>query len=104
MLPEATMSERKYGQRGYMEDEPREKRPRSPGPRERSEKPRGRGLGAPTRSVFKCSRCGANLATVKVVAFDATCPDCGELKLRHRVCEACGVYRGTQVTEGNADT
>lgn len=25
------------------------------------------------------------------------CDNCGELKLRHRVCESCGVYRGRQV-------
>lgn len=25
------------------------------------------------------------------------CPQCDELKLRHRVCEACGSYRGLQV-------
>ena len=28
-----------------------------------------------------------------------SCPDCGELKLRHRICEACGTYRGRQVFE-----
>jgi large subunit ribosomal protein L32 len=27
------------------------------------------------------------------------CPACGELKLRHRVCEACGTYRGVQVLD-----
>ena len=72
------MSERKYGQRGYMEDEPREKRSRRQGPRERPEKPRGRGLGVPTRSVFKCSRCGTSLPTSKAIATDATCPECGD--------------------------
>lgn len=25
------------------------------------------------------------------------CPNCAELKLRHRVCAACGHYRGRQV-------
>ena len=25
------------------------------------------------------------------------CPGCGELHLRHRVCDACGEYRGRQV-------
>ncbi len=28
-----------------------------------------------------------------------TCPECEELKLRHRVCESCGTYRGVQVVE-----
>lgn len=27
------------------------------------------------------------------------CEACGELKLRHHVCEACGTYRGLQVFE-----
>ena len=78
MLPEAIMSERKYGQRGYMENEPREKRSQPQGPRERSEKPRGRGLGAPTKNVFKCNRCGTSLPTGKTLTSDFICPDCGE--------------------------
>lgn len=28
-----------------------------------------------------------------------SCPECGELKLRHRVCEHCGHYRGRKVLE-----
>lgn len=32
-----------------------------------------------------------------------SCPDCGEPKLRHRVCEACGTYRGKQVVTANND-
>jgi len=27
------------------------------------------------------------------------CPDCGEMKLYHHVCESCGNYRGEQVVE-----
>lgn len=27
------------------------------------------------------------------------CPSCGEPKLRHRMCEACGQYRGRQIVE-----
>ena len=30
-------------------------------------------------------------------AASAYCEHCGELKLLHRVCEGCGVYRGIQV-------
>lgn len=25
------------------------------------------------------------------------CPNCGEPKLRHHVCKACGTYRGRQI-------
>lgn len=31
------------------------------------------------------------------------CPSCGELKLRHRVCEGCGTYRGQVVFEHAED-
>ncbi len=27
------------------------------------------------------------------------CPECGELKLSHRVCSSCGFYDGKQVLE-----
>ncbi|MCB0329954.1 MAG: 50S ribosomal protein L32 [Bdellovibrionales bacterium] len=30
------------------------------------------------------------------------CENCGEPKLRHRVCGACGQYRGRQVVETEA--
>ena len=72
------MSARKYGQRGYMEDDTPEKRSSPQGPRERPEKPRGRGLGAPSKTVFKCNRCGQSLAVGQAMAFDATCEGCGE--------------------------
>ena len=32
-----------------------------------------------------------------------SCPSCGEMKLRHHVCESCGFYRGKQVLEVTAD-
>jgi hypothetical protein len=73
------MSERKYGQRGYMEDDSPEKGPRQPaGPRERSEKPRGRGLGAPSKTVFRCNRCGHDLDVVEAMAVEAVCESCGD--------------------------
>ena len=68
------MTARKYQQRGYQEDGERDLR--TPGrPRDRSEGPRGRGLGAPTSSVFKCSRCGASLT--EGVSPGAVCTRCG---------------------------
>jgi DNA-directed RNA polymerase subunit RPC12/RpoP len=72
------MSDRKYRQRGY-QDEPREPSPRAPrGPAERPEGPRGRGLGAPTATVFRCAVCGRRLADWEAgVGAAATCPQCG---------------------------
>lgn len=36
---------------------------------------------------------------LKVTAASMICPNCGELKLMHHVCEGCGQYRGRQVVE-----
>lgn len=78
------MQDRKYGHRGYMDDGSRPRQERSgQGPRERSappserpEGPRGRGLGAPTESVFRCRRCGARLRVDVAVPLDAVCEGC----------------------------
>lgn len=72
------MADRKYGSRGYMDSdraEPRRERPPGPGgaPREKPEGPRGRGLGAPTATVFRCAVCGAKQEAPAVEAFAATC-------------------------------
>ena len=71
------VSDRKYKQRGYMDDDSGGKRPRSTGPRERSDKPRGRGLGKPTKSVFRCSRCGRQ-EVVSSLSPETICSQCGE--------------------------
>ncbi len=39
---------------------------------------------------------------IKFTASVEACPECGELKLRHHLCEACGTYRGRKIVEGNA--
>ena len=63
------MSDRKYRQRGYQDDEPRERSRSTPSsPREG---PRGRGLGAPTRSVFRCHDCGTAASRVDVSPGDS---------------------------------
>ncbi len=36
---------------------------------------------------------------IKFAAAVEACPSCGEPKLRHRLCSACGTYRGRQVVE-----
>ena len=72
------MSDRKYKQRGYQEEERREeRRPAPEGPRERPEGPRGRGLGAPTATVFRCRVCGSKQQVSGVLAPDAVCASCG---------------------------
>lgn len=79
------MSDQKYRQKGY-QDSGRGAEPRGPQggsegsqgpPRERPEGPRGRGLGQPTSSAFKCGACGKKVELAKGgVATDATCPSC----------------------------
>lgn len=80
------MSDRKYRQRGYRDEDPREETrgPRSgapQGPRPKKEGPRGRGLGAPTATVFRCSVCGEKqpppaLEESGAHAFAAACRKC----------------------------
>lgn len=70
---------RKYSQRGYLDDGSPGDRSgrRAPGPRgEPRDGPRGRGLGAPTATVFRCARCGERQS--------------GETPSRDTVCAACG--------------
>jgi large subunit ribosomal protein L32 len=38
---------------------------------------------------------------LKLTAAIETCPDCGASKLRHRVCAACGSYRGRKIFADN---
>ncbi len=69
------MSDRKYNQRGYMQDDaPRAQRQ---APRQRREGPRGRGLGAPTKEVFRCRDCGEEVPRLGDLDFDTTCSKCG---------------------------
>ncbi len=76
------MSDRKYRHSGYQDEERREprqesQRPGDRGPRERPEGPRGRGLGAPTVTVFRCRICGTRQRLEGTVALDAVCASCG---------------------------
>lgn len=72
------MSDQKYRQRGYQDSGDRD-RPRSApqGPREKKDGPRGRGLGAPTESVFRCAACGEKRISVDDIPVDAACAKCG---------------------------
>ncbi|HSL83546.1 MAG TPA: hypothetical protein VLF66_12295 [Thermoanaerobaculia bacterium] len=74
------MSDRKYRQRGYQDsgrDRDRERpRPGKGPPREKREGPWGRGLGAPTANVFRCSACGGKVEILGDLELDAKCPHC----------------------------
>ncbi len=72
------MSDRKYRQSGYQDDGSRGERPReNRPPAERKEGPRGRGLGAPTETVFRCVACGAKQPSPPAAeAYGASCWKC----------------------------
>ena len=40
---------------------------------------------------------------IKFSAAVEYCTHCGEPKLRHNLCAACGTYRGRQIRPGTAD-
>ena len=76
------MGERKYRHSGYQDSGKREERPRpSPGqqgprPDRLEGQPRGRGLGAPTDTVFRCRVCGEKQQVAGAVKPDETCFRC----------------------------
>ena len=81
------MSERKYRQRGYMDDERNDRDRQRPqrrdsgsGHRARIDgAPRGRGVGLPGDAVFKCANCGAKVSTMaEAIANDRHCDQCGK--------------------------
>lgn len=70
--------ERKYKQRGYMED------PSDAGKKERTQKPgKNSGIrhfgmrnGGTARSGIRCARCGKTISTIVDVMFDTICESC----------------------------
>jgi hypothetical protein len=72
--------EPKYRQRGYQDSGRREERggrsPQGPPP-PKKEGPRGRGLGSPTETVFRCAACGDRQTVSDPMPADAKCTKCG---------------------------
>jgi len=86
------MSDRKYRQRGYQDDGGggRGRKGGKPqGPPERKEGPRGRGLGAPTESVFRCPNCNALALAPGAEDFESICRKCGA---PFHACIACAHF------------
>lgn len=83
---------RKYGQRGYQEGERERREPprrEPPPPRHSLDRPRGRGLGAPTEEVFRCAVCGAAQAGPAPEDFAARCEKC---QADLHTCTNCGAF------------
>ena len=72
---------RKYRQSGYQESDRSGRSGRATktgrSGRPKTQGPKGRGLGKPSRSVFRCFRCGADQDLATEVAFAAVCAGCG---------------------------
>ncbi|MFQ5528630.1 MAG: hypothetical protein ACE5GX_20540 [Thermoanaerobaculia bacterium] len=69
------MTDRKYRQKGYQDGDNRDRRPSGREPVRGGDGPRGRGLGTPTATVSKCSRCGTKVSAAP--DFEAVCSSCG---------------------------
>lgn len=69
------MSDRKYRQKGYQDEDRNRGGSRSGRAPETADGPRGRGLGAPTEGVVKCARCGVRVSAI--ARPDQTCAGCG---------------------------
>jgi hypothetical protein len=73
------MSDRKYRHRGYMDSQWEERERQREGQRRKEEErlaPKGRGLGTPTVSVFRCRLCGEKQPFVGQVPLEALCFKC----------------------------
>lgn len=55
-------------------------------------------MAVPKRKTSKARRDKRrnNVWKLEPVGF-SVCPQCGELKIPHRVCKSCGTYKGRQV-------
>lgn len=87
------MSERKYRHRGYQDSEWEERERQRLRERVRREEerlaPRGRGLGAPTVSVFRCRVCGEKQPFSQQVPLEAACFKC---KAALHSCAHCAFF------------
>jgi len=91
------MSDRKYRQRGYRDDDRERPRPRESSVGDR-DGPRGRGLGGPGRSEFRCSVCN-RVHPGDAIAFDATCEGCGAALHTCRNCRYFDASAPNECTE-----
>ncbi len=70
--------ERKYRHRGYQSsDSPRDDRKSGGPPPPKKEGPRGRGLGAPTETVFRCVACNHKRLIAEPIEIATLCAGCG---------------------------
>lgn len=83
--------DRKYKQRGYMEDSAEsERRERAPRQKPEGIKHFGMRNGGTARSGVRCARCGKSVPTIVEVSVDSLCQSCGaEL----HTCTNCSFFK-----------
>ncbi len=59
-------------------------------------------MAVPKRKTSKARRDKRRANWKLSVPGMVTCPACGELKMPHRVCKACGSYKGKEVVSVEA--
>ena len=60
-------------------------------------------MGVPKRKTSKSRRRMRQRSQKKAIVTARACPKCGAPQLSHRVCPACGMYKGRQVLIISAD-
>lgn len=59
-------------------------------------------MAVPKRKTSKARRDKRRANWKLLVPGMVACPNCGELKLSHRACKACGSYKGKEVVSVEA--
>ena len=59
-------------------------------------------MAVPKRKTSKARRDKRRANWKLLVPCMVACPNCGELKLSHRACKACGSYKGKEVVSVEA--
>jgi hypothetical protein len=86
--------ERKYKQRGYMEESGDSDRRDRSAPRQKPSGIKHFGMrnGGTARSGVRCARCGKTIPTIIEVAMDSTCQNCGA---DLHTCTNCSFFKST---------
>ena len=62
-------------------------------------------MAVPKRRTSRAKRNQRRANHDKVVAPNLIpCPNCGDVMVPHRVCDACGYYKGRAIVEGKAES
>ena len=59
-------------------------------------------MAVPKKKISRARRGSRRSHDSLAKANPVECPNCGEQKLPHHVCRACGYYRSREVIEGEA--